>query len=185
MEKTKSCIFDVMMEHGQKGLNDNAENEKVMEEMIAYFLSANGKLSLLIELLPLVVYFDKSDLFSLPRYDNRWRHLYKSSLIYKKLASDSELINQLKVFEKSIYLANSLCYKVYNIENKPFKQFMALVRSAQYFFFNEEARLITVKFQTNPDPKAAILVWDVIEQIKMWEYFVQSVLDKIEYHEVI
>ncbi|KAL4435826.1 hypothetical protein ABPG74_015794 [Tetrahymena malaccensis] len=185
MEKTKICIFDVMMDHGQRGLNDNAENERVMEEMIAYFLSANGKLSLLIELLPLIVYFNKNDLMSLPRYDERWRNLYRNSLRYRKLASDAELINRLKVFEKSIYLANSLCYKIYNIENKPLKQFMALVRSAQYFFFNEEARLITVKFQTNPDPKAAILVWDVIEQIKMWEIFVANVIDKIQYHEVI
>lgn len=121
MEKTKIFIFDVMMEHGEKGLNSNKENEKIIEEMIAYLLSANGKLSLLIELLPLVVYFNKKDLFSLPRYDDRWRNLYKSSLSFKKLASDSELINKLKVFEKSIYLANSISYKIYNIENKPLK----------------------------------------------------------------
>lgn len=130
MEKTKVCIFDIMQEQTYKGLNDNAINEKVIDEMIAYLLSANGKLNLLSELLPLIVFFDKNDIFSLPRYDDRWRKMYENSLRYKKIASDSDLSSRLKVFEKSIYLANSLCYKVYNIENKPLKQFMAIVRSA-------------------------------------------------------
>jgi hypothetical protein len=53
---------------------------------------------------------------------------------------------------------------------------MVLIKTIQYFIQRKKAKSLTKQFHLMPEPKAAALVWDVVDELYLWKGIIGAMM---------